>query len=254
MTLELWLWTIYIFIIGLFLGSFFNVVGIRIPQKESLLGRSKCPSCGKTLGIWELIPVIGYILLQGKCKKCGSTISIRYPIMEFITAIALSFSFVILHDDMLEYIVAAVFISLLVIVTVSDLYYQIVPDSILLIFGVLLLILRILSPLATLIAGLSGSVLAFLFLFVISIYGKKRFDKEALGGGDINLYLIIGLVLGYETVLLSLTFAALLGLLYYALFPKQKEYIPFVPFIAFGSIIVYFYGPLLVNWYLNVLY
>ena len=77
----------YIFVIGLFLGSFFNVVGIRIPNKESILGRSHCPSCNRTLGVLELFPIIGYLVLKGKCKECGTKISMKYPLMEMPASI-----------------------------------------------------------------------------------------------------------------------------------------------------------------------
>ncbi len=254
MSFELWLWTGYVYVIGLFLGSFYNVVGIRVPKNETLLGRSKCPTCNHTLGAFELLPIIGYVLIGGKCKSCGNKISVKYPIIEILTALLLAFSFVVLYGNMLEYMVVVLLISLLIIVSVSDMYYQIVPDIVLIVFGIMIFTLRVIGDLTLLVNGLLGSLLAFVFLVLISVYGKKRFGKEALGGGDIKLYLIIGLVLGYQTVLLSLTLAAIIGLLYYFIFPKQKEYIPFVPFISAGSIIVYFYGTLFIDWYLNILY
>jgi len=120
--------------LGLIFGSFFNVVGIRIPNKESLLGRSHCPSCNRQLGAVELIPVIGYLILKGKCKECKHPISIKYPLIELITGLLFLVSFVFLRENMVEYILIVVFISLLVIITVSDLYYQIIPDIILLVF------------------------------------------------------------------------------------------------------------------------
>lgn len=133
----------YIFTMGLFLGSFFNVVGIRIPNKESLMGRSHCPNCGKTLGPLELFPIIGYLFLKGKCKECNTKISAKYPLMEFITATLFLTSFVFLQHNMVEYILIVLFISLMVILTVSDLYYQIIPDMILIVFLPLIFVLRL---------------------------------------------------------------------------------------------------------------
>lgn len=253
MTIELWLWAVYIFIIGLFFGSFFNVVGIRIPEKETLLGRSKCPNCKHELGVIELLPIIGYLILRGRCKNCKTHISVKYPMMEFITAILFVFSFVILHENMVEYILMVVFISLMVIITVSDLYYNIVPDMILIIFLPLIFGLRMFSPVIPWYDGLIGAVIGFLFMLLMSIYGKKRFQKEALGGGDIKLYFIIGLMLGYNTVFLSVLFAGLFGILYYIVARPKGPYLPFVPFIFMGSLMAYFIGPYIIDWYITII-
>ena len=243
----------YVFILGTLFGSFFNVVGIRIPKGESILGRSHCPNCNKILGVLELIPILGYIFVGGKCKSCHQPISVKYPVIEFITGLLFAFSFVLLNDNMIEYIVIVLFISLMMIVTVSDLYYKTVPDKILLIFLPVILVLRILFPITTWYDAIIGGLLGFGFLYLIAWYGKKRFKKEALGGGDIKLYAIIGLVLGYETVFLSLFFAALSGLIVNLIFGKKEGYIPFVPFIFLGSLIAYFYGNHILDWYMGLL-
>jgi leader peptidase (prepilin peptidase)/N-methyltransferase len=252
MELELILWTGYVFVIGLMFGSFFNVVGLRVPHGQSLMGRSACPSCDHTLGVVELIPVIGYLVLRGRCKHCKSKISIRYPLIELVTALLFAFSFVILHETMVEYMVIVAFVSLLVIVTVSDLAYREVPDVILIVFAPILLGLRVFSPMPWY-EGLIGAALGFSFMLFMAWYGKKRFGQEALGGGDIKLYALIGLVLGYNTVFLSVLFAGLSGLLYYALFRPEGRYLPFVPFIAIGSILAYFTGPAIIQWYVSLI-
>lgn len=253
MTLELWLWTGYIFIMGLLFGSFFNVVGLRIPNKESLFGRSKCPECDHSLSAFDLIPILGYLGLRGRCKYCGTHISVKYPAMELVTAILFSFSFVILHENMVEYVVVIAFVSLLIIVTISDLAYRIVPDIILLVFAPILVGLRLASPVIPWYSAIAGAVIGFLFLYLMAAYGKKRFQQEALGGGDIKLYALIGFVLGYETVILSVLFAGVLGLIYAAIVRPKDHYLPFVPFIAIGSVLTYFIGPSIIQWYTALL-
>lgn len=247
-------WAIYLFLIGLFMGSFYNVVGIRVPKKETLMGRSHCPNCGKQLGWLELFPIIGYIMIGGKCKKCKSPISVKYPIIEFITGVLFSVSFVILHENMVEYILVVVFVSLLVIITVSDMYYQIIPDIILLVFLPVIFGLRMFSGEILWYFSILGGVLGFGVMYFLSWYGKKRFKQEALGGGDIKLYFLIGLFLGIETVFLSLLFAALLALAFSALRRKKTGYLPFVPFIAIGTMIAYFFGPMFLDWYMGLLF
>ena len=241
---------LYIFLVGLFLGSFFNVVGIRVPEKKSLFGRSYCPSCGHKLGWLELFPIVGYIAIGGKCKQCKGPVSIKYPLMELLTASLFLVSYIFFGENMVEYSLIVVFISLMTIVTVSDIYYKIVPDIILLIFFIPILILRIFSGYMPWYEGVIGGVVAFIFLFLISLYGKKRFGQDALGGGDIKLYILIGIFLGYQLVFLSLIFAALTGMIWSAIKKhKEGEYLAFVPYIYFGSMVAYVFGYQLLDLY-----
>jgi len=247
------MWYIYVTFIGLVLGSFYNVVGIRVPNGESLLGRSHCPKCGKTLGVIELIPVVGYLVLRGRCKECKSPISIKYPIIEFISGAFFLLLFVFYRENMVEYIVSISFVSLMLIVVVSDLYYQVVPDKILLIFLPIILVLRMIGDTMLWYESLLGGILGFAFMYILAWYGEKRFKKQALGGGDIKLYFIIGLFLGVNLVFLSLFFASVVGLLYGFIVRKKTGYIPFVPFIFVGSMLAYLFGQDFVNWYLGIL-
>lgn len=223
-----------------------------MPNKESLMGRSKCPDCEKTLNAFELVPVIGYILLRGKCKGCKKPISIKYPFMEFLTGTLFLVSFVLFRDNMLEYIVIVLFISLMVIVSVSDLYYRIVPDIILIVFLPMLLVLRIFAPIDHWYDGLIGAIIGFSFTYIIGYYGKKKFKQESLGGGDIKLYFLVGLFLGYQTVLLSLFFAAFAGLVHTVITGNREKFVAFVPFIFLGSMLAYFFGTDLLNWYVGL--
>lgn len=244
----------YIFFLGLIFGSFFNVVGIRVPAKETLMGRSHCNKCDHQITWFELIPILGYLVVGGKCSKCKTPISIKYPLMELLTGVLFLVSYMILRENMVEYILVVSFISLMTIITVSDLYYKVVPDVILLVFLPILVVFRILSPAMPWYEGLIGGFVAFAFMYLIALYGKIRFKTLALGGGDIKLYFLIGIVLGYQTVFLSLFFAALAGLVS-SIFLKNRtdKYIPFVPFIYFGSLIAYFYGYDLINWYIQLI-
>lgn len=244
--------SIYIFVIGLYLGSFYNVVGIRVPAKESLMGRSHCTNCDHQISWWELLPVIGYIFLRGKCRKCKTHVSIKYPLMELLTGTLFLVSYMILKENMVEYILVVSFISLMTIVTVSDLYYKIVPDVILLVFLPIIITLRSMSDVMPWYEGIIGGVVAFVFLYFIALYGKMRFKREALGGGDIKLYFLIGVFLGYQTVFLSLFFAAILGLIVSVFIRNKKEYLPFVPFIYFGSMVAYFFGQTILDMYLSL--
>ena len=118
------------FIIGTIFGSFYNVVGYRIPKKESLLyPSSHCPNCNHNLSPLELIPIVSYIFLMGKCKKCKQKISLFYPFFEFTTGVLFALSYVSFGLS-LECLFSIVFVSILVIIIISDYQTMIIPDSV----------------------------------------------------------------------------------------------------------------------------
>ena len=131
---------ILFFVLGTILGSFYNVVGYRIPKKESIIyPPSHCPKCNHKLKFYELIPIISYIIQKGKCKNCKEKIGLFYPIFELITGLLFAISLKIfgLTPNLL---LILTFISTLIIITISDIKYMIIPDSILLFFSILILI------------------------------------------------------------------------------------------------------------------
>lgn len=237
------------FIYGIIFGSFFNVVGLRVPKKESIVAPpSHCPTCKRKLGIMDLVPVFSYLFLRGKCRGCGEKISPIYPMMEFLTGLLFSFSFYQIGFQ-LELVVALLFVSLLVIITVSDIAYMLIPNKILWPFGVGLLLLRFVSPLAPWWDSLLGAVVGFGVLLLIGIL-----SKGGMGGGDIKLFFVIGLVLGTIQTLLTLVLAAFIGtvvglFILRRLGKDRKTPIPFGPSIAAGALIAYFWGEKIVGWY-----
>lgn len=245
---------ILFFIYGIIFGSFFNVVGLRVPKKESIVSPpSHCTNCQRKLNALDLIPVISYVFLRGKCRGCGVKISPIYPLMEFITGAFFMLAYWMLGFSA-ELIVALVFISLLIIITVSDIAYMLIPDKVLLPFGLVLLLLRFVSPLTPWWDSLLGAAVGFGVLLTIGIL-----SKGGMGGGDIKLFFVIGLVLGTIQVLLTLFIAALIGSVVGIIVLRvkgqgRKTPIPFGPSIAMAALIVYFFGTELVDWYGNLLF
>ncbi len=241
-----------IFLYGITLGSFYNVVGLRVPLKKSIVKpRSHCSYCGHTLSMLEIIPVLSYMFVRGKCRCCKASISPLYPIFELLTGILFVLCPVILGWEA-ELFVAWTVISLMMIITVSDIQYMIIPDKVLLFFGSLLLVERIFIQLDPWWDSLLGAVVGFVLLYVISVV-----SKGAMGGGDIKLFAVIGLVLGAELILLTFFLSTLFGTAggLIGMFTgkvKKNKPIPFGPFIVIGTLISYFYGNSLINWYLNV--
>lgn len=242
---------IYIVILGLLLGSFYNVVGLRIPKKQSIISpRSHCTTCKRTLSSFELMPVISYLFLKGKCRTCQTKISILYPSIELATGLlfllsAYKFGFT------MELVVALAFISLLMIITVSDINFMIIPDKILAIFFIILVIIRIFQPLSPWWDSILGALVGFSLLFLIAVI-----SKGGMGGGDIKLFFVIGIVLGTKLTLLafflSTFFGSILGgigLLMGKI--KRREPMPFGPYIVLGVLVTYFFGNYIIELYLQ---
>lgn len=233
--------TIWFFIMGIIFGSFYNVIGLRIPKGQSIIfPASHCPNCNKKLGFFELIPIISYIFQKGKCKHCAQQISIIYPIFETVCGLLFALAYLSFGFSG-ELIIALTFISMLVIIVVSDSKYLIIPDSILLIFSVLLSIeISIFHGVDYLLIAIVNGVAAFLLMLGIKTLGDFIFKKESMGGGDIKLMFVIGLVLSFPMSIFSIFLASFIGFpisLFYL--KKSKEHIiPFGPLLATASILI----------------
>ncbi|MBK3493439.1 prepilin peptidase [Viridibacillus sp. YIM B01967] len=247
-------YAIFFFIFGLVFGSFFNVVGLRVPKGESIVRPpSHCTNCQRQLSAIDLVPVLSFVFLKGKCRSCGAKIHWVYPLMEFLTGILFALAYMELGFEP-ELIIALLFISLLIIITVSDIAYMLIPNKILLSFGVFLAAGRIFVQLDPWWASIIGAVGGFLILFLVALL-----SKGGVGGGDVKLFFVIGLVLGILSTLLALFLASVIGLVAGVVmlnYRKQgrKTPIPFGPPIALASIIVYFYGDQMLEWYMNLLF
>ena len=231
------------FVVGLVLGSFYNVVGLRICKGESIIfPSSHCPKCNHKLKPYELVPVLSYIFLKGKCKKCKDKISIMYPITELITGILFALSFYVFGFSS-ETILLMMISSLFVIIIVTDINYYIIPDSVLIVFGILILVYNLLTK------GVKGSLiylgyglLMFMFMFILMKLGNAIFKEESLGGGDIKLMAVLGMTLKPIMSFFALSTGALLALpiSLYIYKSKKDKIIPFGPFILCGFLIIMF--------------
>lgn len=241
------------FVFGTVFGSFFNVVGLRVPKNIPFHNdRSFCPNCKKQLRYYELIPIVSYLLQKGKCRNCKSKISFMYPFVELITGLLFTFSFLKLGFQ-LELIVALLLISLLIIIFVSDYTYMLIPNKILIFFLPLFIIARIIIPLDPWFDPIIGAVVGYVLIALIIII-----SNGGMGAGDMKLFGVIGIVLGWKNVLLTFFLASLFGALIGGIFMLIKkvnrgEPIPFGPFIVLGTIISYFYGDTLIDIYLSLL-
>lgn len=233
--------TIFMFIIGTIFGSFYNVVGYRIPKGQSIVSPpSHCPNCNNKLTPLELIPILSYIFQKGKCKHCKTKISLFYPVFEALTGILFALAY--LSFGLTENItIPLTFISMLMIIIISDYNYMIINDSVLIVFSILLVIeiLIIYGPII-LLKHLLGGVLAFFTMWGLKKLGDITFKKESMGGGDIKLLGTFGLVIGYPMAIFSIFLGAIIALPISLLTLKNnhEHIIPFGPFLSLAAIII----------------
>lgn len=242
--------SIYIFIIGMLLSSFYGVLAMRIPNKESILGRSYCPKCHHQLKFIDVLPLIGYLINKGSCRACRQKIPMIYLFIEIIGGLLFLLSY-ILFGFSFNFLISIIMISVLMIESISDIDQLIVIDRIWMIALVPLIVIRIIEK--EIWTYLLSSLILFALLYSIAYIGTKVFKKEALGGGDIKLYIFIGFILTWQQGLLSLFLASFFGLIYGLISQRIHKIIPLVPFIASGVLVSFIYGQQLIDWYLNFL-
>lgn len=226
------------FILGTILGSFYNVVGYRIPKGESIVyPSSHCTKCNHKLKFYELIPVVSYIFLKGKCKKCGEKISLFYPIFEALTGLLFALAYLSFGFS-LKLIIALTFISMVIIITVSDYHYFIISDEVLIFFGILLwLEILFINGLDAALWSLVHGLIAMGVMYLLKLFGDFLFKKESMGGGDIKLMFIFGMVLSFPVAILSIFVGSFIGLpiSLVAVYKNKTDIIPFGPFLSAGA-------------------
>lgn len=230
-----------LFILGTIFGSFYNVVGYRVPKKQSILyPASHCTKCNHTLAPIELIPVISFFIQGGKCKCCKEKISWFYPIFELLSGILFSLSYIVFGLS-LECLFSIVFISMLLIVIISDYQTMTIPDSILIIFFIMLVILRfIISGYKEVFFGIISMILSFCFMFLLKKLGDFLFKKESMGGGDIKLLAVIGFSIGFFESIMVVFLSSFIALPLLIIVVKKNlsHEIPYGPFLAISAMII----------------
>ncbi|WP_226583395.1 prepilin peptidase [Halobacillus litoralis] len=243
--------SLYIFITGTILGSFYNVVGLRLPQNISFTNsRSACPQCSTTLQARDLIPLFSYLLSKGKCRHCQGKIPVAYPLVELITGGLFLYAYLTFgwSADLLG---ALLLLSLAVIVTVSDLKYMVIPDRLLLFFGAAFLGFRYIKPLDPWYSSVLGAVAGFVLIFLIILI-----SRGGMGAGDMKLLGVLGILLGFKMTMLTFFLATLIGtcvslILLSTGIIGRKDPFPFGPSIMAGAVISYFYGQDLLSFYMD---
>ena len=233
---------IVFFIAGLFLGSFYLVLGLRLPKKEDVIfSRSHCDSCGHTLKWYNLIPIFSYIFQKGKCTYCHQKISPLNIIVELATAVLFMIGY-IMYGFSYEFYMYLIITSLMIIIFVSDFNYMIILDSPLVVAIILILILKfVYFGYKEALLGIVNGLLLFAVMYFIQFLGEKIFKRESLGGGDVKFSFIIGLALNFQLGLIVLILSTFLALPYSlsCLYLTKNNEVPYGPFLVGALFIVF---------------
>lgn len=257
--LGLLLFFVFVFLLGIIIGSFLNVCIIRIPRGESIVVvPSHCMSCGYNLKWYDLIPLFSYIFLGGKCRKCGSKLSIQYPIVEAINGIAYVLIFIRFADiynlDLISWIEALIYcllFSALLVLTVIDWRTFEIPLGIN-IFILVLGVGHIFLDLENWYVYVIGLVCVSIPLWLLLIISKGK----AIGGGDVKLMAAAGLLLGWKNILLAFVLGCIIGSIIHIIRMKvsgEGKVLAMGPYLSAGIMIAVLFGDYIINAYLSII-
>jgi prepilin signal peptidase PulO-like enzyme (type II secretory pathway) len=249
----------FIFLLGLIIGSFLNVVIIRLREHCSILGRSFCINCKKFIKWYDNIPVLSFLLLKAKCRFCKTKISWQYPLVEMITGVLfllVYFKYARFSDYLsLAYLFRdLIFIAVLIVIFVIDFRWYLILDIVTLpaiVFALGINLFLGISWLSLLVGGVLGGGF-FLAQFLVS-------GGRWIGGGDIRLGVLMGVMLGWKLILVALFLAYFVGAIVgisLVIF-KQKKFsskIPFGTFLSAAAVVSLLYGEEILQWYLRIVW
>ena len=249
---------IAVLLFGGIIGSFLNVCIYRLPRNKSIVfPPSACPACAKRIEWYDNVPLISYLFLKGRCRGCGNRISIKYPLVESLTAL---FFFLLYkkYGLSLEFPVQMLFVALLIIISFVDLDFKIIPDT-LSVGGVVAgLLLAFARPFFGFLSAIYGVILGGGILFAIAFIYQMVTKREGMGGGDIKLLAMIGSFCGVQGVLFTLMsaslFGTLVGLPLMLIKGEDTKYaVPFGPFLSLGALVYVFAGEELIYGFFNLI-
>jgi len=248
---------IFVVLFGLLAGSFLNVCIHRIPRKQSIvLPASRCPGCGHPLAWYDNIPVFSYAALRGRCRSCGTPISIRYPLVEIVTASIVLWHWIVFGPTPL-FAVRVVFAAALIVLFAIDLEHQLLPDVITLpgiVAGFACSWFLPPGPLMSLVGTLAGGGL----LWAIAEAWFRLRKVDAMGFGDVKMLAMVGAFLGLKLVVLVFVLASIIGgvvgvVLIATRRADMATRVPFGTMLAASALVASVYGDRLVAWYVSTL-
>ncbi len=255
--LPAWAGSVYFFVAGLVVGSFLNVLILRLPREQSLIKPpSRCRRCETPIRWYDNVPVVSWLILGGKCRACGEAIGLRYPLIELATGTLFLAASVAFGPGGGGWI-ASLFLALMLALAVIDLEHMILPDAITLPGVALGLVLQPWVPGGSFVHSLIGALAgAGALILLINTWYWLR-EEESMGLGDVNMMAMLGAFLGWRNGIVALAVATAAGALIgiaMMLFGRAgwKSKIPFGVFLAIGGAVALFWGRRIANAYVSL--
>lgn len=262
--------SLFVFAAGLVVGSFLNVLIQRWPRNESVIRPgSHCPACGRAIAWFDNIPVLSFVILRGRCRNCKRAISFRYPFVEIASGVLWLWSWRT-HGMSPTFWTGAIFVSLLLVVSMTDLETGLIPDQVSLggiAVGLMMSLawpelqgssVRFNSFVRSALGMVAGGGLIYLTGVVGNVVFRRQLVRlgmdQSMGGGDVKLLAMAGSFLGWEKVLLAFFTAPLLGLPFalYERFAKKEATIPYGPFLSLACLVQFYFGGFIRSYFLGV--
>ncbi len=243
-------------VVGLCVGSFLNVVIYRVPLGMSLATPpSHCPKCNYQLKWYDNIPVLSYCLLGGKCRKCKEPISFRYTAVEIANMLLWLLAAFFYRENVVYMGIAMLTSSVAICIFFIDIEHMIIPDRFQIILGILGVLSIFVDKMWVWYDHLIGAAVGFASFYAIGFLVGKAVGREALGGGDIKLAAVSGLLLGWEKFLLMMLLSSISASIVMTVKRRKKGEVevPFGPFLSAGLLISLFVGDILIDGYLSLL-
>ena len=242
---------VVIFLYGIVIGSFLNVLIYRVPKKENIaVVRSHCMSCGYQLKWFDLIPLFSWLALRGKCRKCGERISVQYPIIEALNGILY---LVVFHHYGLsvESLLYCLLFSALLALSVIDFRTYEIPVG----FNYFILalgLIRVVTDFQNWSTYGIGFLAVSVFLYLLYVVTGGR----GIGGGDVKLMAACGLLIGWKLIILAFLLGCILGSVIHLIrmrISKEGHVLAMGPYLSMGVAIAVLYGEQLIGWYLTTI-
>lgn len=242
---------ILIFLYGIVIGSFLNVVIVRVPRKESIVKvRSHCENCGYQLKWFDLIPIFSYLVLGGKCRKCKTKISAQHLVLEVLNGILYVFTFFIAGFSFTTVLLCLLFSALLALSLIDFKTYEI-PVGFQYVIFVLAVCRTILDR-----ANWSEHVIGFFAVGVVLYLMYVISKGAAIGGGDVKLMAVCGLFVGWKLIIFAFLLGCIVGSVVHIIRMKlsgESHVLAMGPYLSIGVFVAALWGNQILTWYLGIL-
>lgn len=255
MLAEMILLYVIVFVYGILIGSFSNVLILRLPIKENIAThRSHCMKCGKQIKWYDLVPLVSYIFLKGKCRYCGTKISAQYPLVEAANGFGYVLVFMVNGINFSSILYCLLFTLLLVLAVIDWRTYEI-PFGINVAIGVLGVLQVILDYPDLLLEHIIGFCAVSGFMIICLYIGRALVGIDCFGGGDIKLMASAGLLIGWKLIVLAFVLGCIFGAVIHLIrmrISKQGSVLAFGPYLALGIMVSALWGNVLLSWYIGL--